>query len=131
MENKMTPEQEKEMYRHRLEYLESRIGSMTDHEQWEAVAEIKRLTAPHPAIPEEVRKTIRAALCRVGGPAVRDAHAYLASAPVATDKAVCPKCGHREMFTPETKSVCCFQCGEIYDVEIMVISKPRTEKGDK
>jgi hypothetical protein len=95
MENKMTTKLEKEMYRHRLEYLESRIGSMTDHEQWEAVAEIKRLS----------------------------------STPVASDKAVCPKCGHREMFTPETKSVCCFQCGEIYDVEIMVISKPRTEKG--
>jgi hypothetical protein len=45
MENKMTPEQEKEMYRHRLEYLESRIGSMTDHEQWEAVQEIKRLSS--------------------------------------------------------------------------------------
>jgi hypothetical protein len=88
MENKMTTKQEKEMYRHRLEYLESRIGSMAEHEQWEAVQEIKRLTAAPPAIPEEVRKTIRAALCRVGGPAVRDAHAWLASAPVATDKAV-------------------------------------------
>jgi Zn-dependent M32 family carboxypeptidase len=136
MENKMTPEQEAEMYRHRLEYLTSRIGSMTDHEQWEAVQEIKRLTAPHPAIPEEVRKTLDTLLeCENiwrGDPSHAEfqaARAYLTSAPVATDKAVCPKCGHSESVRREYKSVCCCECGEVYPVQVLVISPPRTEKG--
>jgi hypothetical protein len=97
-----------------------------------------------PAIPKEVRDTLLHLLDKAGAdirayfgnskPKLSSpyevARSWLASAPVATDKAVCPKCGHREMFTPETKSVCCFQCGEIYDLEIMFISKPRTEKGE-
>jgi hypothetical protein len=123
MENKMTPEQEKEMYRHRLEYLESRIGSMTGHEQWEAVQEIKRLS----------------------------------SAPVATDKDVCSACGKVGKTFGEvidnkdpsiTHPICGHCCAMWDDVdtkddvwaaicvrrnsgEYVVISPPRTEKGDK
>jgi hypothetical protein len=170
MENKMTPEQEKEMYRHRLEYLESRIGSMTDHEQWEAVQEIKRLTAAPPAIPNEVLFTLEASLAALNVTsvmlqgamtegqkgAVTAARAWLTSAPVATDKAVCSACGKvgktfGEVIDNKDNSIThplCGYCCRMWDDvdtkddvwsaicvrrnsgEHVVISPPRTEKGE-
>jgi hypothetical protein len=143
MKNKITPEQEKEMYRHRLEYLESRIGSMTDHEQWEAVAEIKRLTAAPPAIPEGVCETLEKIVEHELS--IEDfsdweeddllaARAYLSDAPVASDKAVCPKCGSIALLISQyvgASGIKCAECSHFFERQIAFIPPPRTEKGDK
>jgi hypothetical protein len=98
-----------------------------------------------PAIPEEVRKCLELALRELGsmdanaknGPfssMLIAARAWLASAPVATDKAVCPECGRNPFpsssLQPGENKMKCFHCRTDYVIICHAfISPPRTEKG--
>jgi len=100
-----------------------------------------------PAIPEEVLYVLReyvyqwshstckcsAANCerRQNLERAKRIDAWLASAPVASDKAVCPECRREHVPPVYNRSVCCAECGHVFDIQVLVISHPRTEKGDK
>lgn len=102
------------------------------------------------AIPEEVHFTLDAGLAALhltsvmfqGGATehqkevMDSARRWLDSAPVATDKAVCPECGQAtKLIRTEsgTRDVYCSRCHHKFDVEIVVtvISPPRTKGGVK
>jgi hypothetical protein len=115
----------------------------SDDGSWIPYSELGLEHPEPPAIPEEVRKAIEVFIdepCRCVGmvdvcpdcDAANVLRVWLASAPVATGKATCPKCGdRRERVNVGDKSVFCHGCQEWFDVQVLIISPPRTEKGDK
>lgn len=111
---------------------------------------------PTPVIPDEVRKTLDAAIDDHGilinddernhrvpqevineeREATEQARRWLAQCPTATDKAVCPKCGSEEFLYVAEQLIenteaeaHCTKCDHVFEVsQIIVISPPREVK---